>query len=146
MTLAFLSLPPANVPFVFNLVKQPPPPPSCLLEPVPTWDRGLRSTDNLPFSHRTHPLAILPSFDHKLAYISPSFDHKLAYISPSFDHKLALYSTKRRIYALVYISPSLGEFVDVGSHPCRVKYQALSLIHLYILTHTTPTPVDCWVR
>ncbi len=145
MTLAFLSLPPANVPFVFNLVKQPPPPPSCLLEPVPTWDRGLRSTDNLPFSHRTHPLAILPSFDHKLAYISPSFDHKLAYISPSFDHKLALYSTKRRIYALVYISPSLGEFVDVGSHPCRVKYQALSH-SLYILTHTTPTPVDCWVR
>ena len=102
MTLAFLSLPPANVLFVFNLVKQPPPPPSCLLEPVPTWDRRLRSTDNLPFSHRTHPQAILPSF----------------------DHKLALYFTKRRIYALVYISPSLGEFLDVGSHPCRFKYQA----------------------
>ncbi len=139
MTLAFLSLPPANVPFVFNLVKQPPPPPSCLLEPVPTWDRGLRSTDNLPFSHRTHPLAILPSFDHKLAYISPSFDHKLAYISSSFDHKLALYSTKRRIYALVYISPSLGEFVDVGSHPCRVKYQALSHSPLYLNPHNPDT-------
>ena len=139
MTLAFLSLPPANVPFVFNLVKQPPPPPSCLLEPVPTWDRGLRSTDNLPFSHRTHPLAISPSFDHKLAYISPSFDHKLAYISPSFDHKLALYSTKRRIYALVYISPSLGEFVDVGSHPCRVKYQALSHSLLYLNPHNPDT-------
>ena len=89
MTLAFLSLPPANVPFVCDLVKQPSPSPSCLLEPcrLGIEDFCLPTTSHL--SHRTHSQATLPSV----------------------DYTLALYFTKRRSYALLYISPSLGELV-----------------------------------
>ena len=124
MTLAYLSLPPANVPFVFNLVKQPPPSPSCLLEPcrLGIEDFSLPTTSH--FSHRTHPQATLSSV----------------------DHTLALYFTKRRSYASsIFYQASIIHFslyftepwrirVDVGSHPCRGKYQASHSL-LYLIPH-----------